>query len=259
MSYRANGGGKKAADLGYNVIMSPGDHGCYFDYYQFRGKDRYEYLSNLGTLKMVYIFDPTEPIADDKKHLVLGAQGNLWSEYIWERSDLLYKAFPRLLALAETGWSLQDNKNWEKFLRELDQSHYNKIGYMGIENPAPIGLGTRAIWEKNDFTVDKWVSSSFPVSGAFNQMATYDVAFIHTDGKDGIKIRNVKLLVNNAVVGSDDHEGTAANPGVNNFYTMAVNVAPAETDKIEVYAEIQAVNGTDSAGSIHVFAHDEKN
>ncbi|KAK8883695.1 hypothetical protein M9Y10_042793 [Tritrichomonas musculus] len=258
MSYRANGGGKKAADLGYNVIMSPGDHGCYFDYYQFRGKDKYEYLSNLGTLKMMYYFDPSQPVAEDKRYLVLGAQGNLWSEYIWERSDLLYKAFPRILALAESSWCPADNKDWERFLRDLDQSHYQKILDMGIENAAPISLGDSAKWEKGDFVEEKWLSTSFSVSGSFNQKGTYDIAFIHVNGLSKIKIRNVKLLINNAVVGSDDHEGTAGNPGTNNIYTMTISQAPSETDKIEVFAEIEAVDGIDSSGYVHVFAHDEK-
>ena len=239
--------------------MSPGDHGCYFDYYQFRAKDKYEYLSNLGTLKMIYVFDPTEPVAEEKRYLVLGAQGNLWSEYIWERDDLFYKAFPRVLALAESSWSKVENKDWERFLRGLDQSHYDKIYQMGIDNAAPIGLGSVPTWQKGDFSTEKWMSTSFTVSGSFNQKGTYDIAFIHKNGENGIKIRNVKLLINNAVVASDDHEGTAANPGVNNIYTMTVDQAPFENDKIEVSAEVMADDGIDSEGSIHVFANDLKN
>lgn len=223
MSYRAKGGGKKAANLGYNVIMPPGDYGCYFDYYQFRGKDKYEYLSNLGTLKMMYYFDPVQLVAEDKRYLVLGAQGNLSSEYIWERSDLLYRAFPRILALAESSWCPVDNTDWERFLRDLDQSHYQKILDMGIENAAPISLGDSTKWEKHYFVEEKWLSASFAASSSFNQKGTYSIAFIHSNRLSKIKIRNVKLLINNAVVGSDDHEGTAGKHGINNIYTMTIS------------------------------------
>lgn len=106
------------------------------------------------------------------------------------------------------------------FLRELDQSHYEKIKQIGIDNAYPIGFGNIIRWGKGDFTVDKWVFTSFPAYGAFNHTWSYDLAFVHIIGSNGIKIRNARLLINNAVAASDDHESTADDPRVNNICTI---------------------------------------
>ena len=238
--------------------MSPCDH-IYLDYNQFKAEEKYEYIGSYSTAKMCYFFDPQEGLEEPYRNYVLGSQGNIWSEYIWGREDLLYKAFPRIIALAESTWSSLENKDWERFMRYMEQSHYERIRNMGIENAAPLSLGTEdAHWLKGEVT-DKWVSMSWIVSGAFNQKGVYEVAFIHTDGEDGLLIRNVKLRINDAIIGEDDHEGRASNPGTNNIYTFTVSDAPSSSSKIVVSAEVSADGNYDTQGVLHVYPADLKN
>ncbi|OHT10304.1 Beta-hexosaminidase [Tritrichomonas foetus] len=258
MSWRANGGGQVAARKGHNVVMSPCDH-IYLDYNQFKAVEKYEYIGSYSTVKMCYFFDPQDGLEDEYKHYILGSQGNLFSEYIWEREDLHYKAFPRIVALSESTWTKSENKNWERFIRSLEQSHYEKIRQMGVDNAAPLSLGTeQAIWTQGEFS-GRWVSVTFPITGAFNQKGTYEIAFIHVKGEDGLKIRNVKLLIDNVEIDSDIHEGRAGNPGENNIYTVTVADAPGASQQLAVHAEVCADGEYDTTGVIHVYPADVKN
>jgi hexosaminidase len=56
-----------------------------------------------------------EGISEADAHHILGLQGSLWTEWImepWYAEMLLY---PRAFAIAETGWTQSENKNWPYF------------------------------------------------------------------------------------------------------------------------------------------------
>jgi hexosaminidase len=67
-------------------------------------------------LEKVYSFEPmVEGISEADAHHILGLQGSLWTEWImepWYAEMLLY---PRAFAIAETGWTQSENKNWPDF------------------------------------------------------------------------------------------------------------------------------------------------
>lgn len=272
LSWRSNGGAKEAAELGHQVVMSPSD-ALYLDYSQFRADDVYEYIGESITTKMVYHYDPLEDFDDDDnlKTYVVGVEASLMSQFIWKENDLFYKAFPRLVALAEVGWCEKENKDWERFMRKLEQCHFSKLNYMGFSTNMDSGTPScaqlsfskdgfaSAEWKKGEFQTSKWLVATFSVTGAFNKFGQYDIAFIHVDGKDSIKIRNVKLLINDVEIDSDEHEGTAGNPGVNNIYTVSVKQSPAQNDKISIYIEAIAEGGQDSEGRIHIYPADLRN
>jgi len=122
MSWRGNEGGIAAARQGHDVIMTPVEH-AYFDFYQ--GDERTEPLAMSWagfpiTLRTAYEFEPVpaELSAAEAGH-VLGAQGNLWTEYISTPEYLEYMAYPRALALAEVVWSPAGARNWEGFVARL--------------------------------------------------------------------------------------------------------------------------------------------
>jgi hexosaminidase len=132
MSWRGMDGGIEAARQGHDVIMTPTSH-VYFDYYQ--GDPRFEPLAigGLTTLEKVYGFEPVpeELTAEEARH-VLGAQANLWTEYIKTPQYAEYMALPRMLALAEVVWSPKDARDWDSFagrlpveLRRLDELGVN--------------------------------------------------------------------------------------------------------------------------------------
>ena len=117
MSWRGMKGGIAAAKMGNQVIMTPNNF-VYFDYYQSLDRDK-EPLAIGGhlPLNMVYSFEPVPAeLLDDEKSNIIGAQANLWTEYIPNFDHLLYMLLPRMAALSEVQWSQPEQKNYDDFL-----------------------------------------------------------------------------------------------------------------------------------------------
>jgi len=131
MSWRGTEGGIKAAAAGHDVVMSPNSY-LYLDYGQTKGPDRMEYIGGFVSLEKVYGYEPVpaQLPAEQQRH-ILGAQGNLWGEYIWNLSDLEYKAYPRAAALAEVVWSPVQRRSFEDFARRWSV-HQRRLQAMGI-------------------------------------------------------------------------------------------------------------------------------
>ncbi len=119
MSWRGTQGGIDAARLRHDVIMSPGSH-CYFDHYQSRSPQEPVAIGGFTTLEKVYSYEPTPPelTAEEATH-ILGAQGNLWTEYIADGRHVEYMAYPRAIALAEVLWSRADRRDFDDFADRL--------------------------------------------------------------------------------------------------------------------------------------------
>ena len=131
MSWRGIAGGIEAAQLGHDVIMTPTSH-CYFDYYQANPAFEPEAIGGFTTLKKVYSFDPIpEELANHEKKHILGAQGNVWTEYIPTPRHAEYMAVPRMLAIAELTWTPRELKNWEGFRYRLE-TQFKRLDYMGV-------------------------------------------------------------------------------------------------------------------------------
>ena len=141
MSWRGEGGGIAAARQKHEVVMTPTGY-CYFDYHQ--GDPRREPL-NIGarlTLDTVYSYDPIpKELQPDEAKYILGAQGNMWTEYQKTPESVEYMVFPRLLALSEVVWSPLARKDYEDFLRRLPY-HLGRLGrqQVGFRIPEPRGL-----------------------------------------------------------------------------------------------------------------------
>lgn len=126
MSWRGEKGGIEAARMGHDVIMTPGSH-CYFDHYQQDPNTQPEAIGGYLTLEKVYSYDPIPAeLEKEKQHHVLGAQANLWTEYIPTMEHRDYMIFPRILALSEVVWSDAGQKNWEDFISRL-YHHYGLL------------------------------------------------------------------------------------------------------------------------------------
>jgi hexosaminidase len=130
MSWRGADKGREAAEQGYPVIMTPIES-CYFDKAQVSGGGEPLSAGGLLTLEQVYAFDPMpDGLSPDKAPLILGAQGNLWTEYIPTASQAEYMAFPRALALAEAVWSPAAARSYPDFLARLtgNAPHLDALG-----------------------------------------------------------------------------------------------------------------------------------
>lgn len=132
MSWRGERGGIAAARMGHDVVMSPG-YPCYFDHYQAGPEGEPLAIGGMNTLKNVYDYNPIPAeLTPDQAKFVLGAQANIWTEYITTVSHLQYMYLPRMLALAEAVWSPVENRDWEDFNRRLDGWHFRKYDQTGL-------------------------------------------------------------------------------------------------------------------------------
>ncbi|MEH3158693.1 MAG: family 20 glycosylhydrolase [Sphingomonas taxi] len=121
MSWRGEKGGIDAANMGHDVVMSPGNP-LYLNGLQSRRSDEPPGRLDVVTLEQVYAYDPLPAgIPADKAHHVLGAQANLWSEYIVTPYQLQHLIFPRAGALAEVSWSAKGPRDFAAFLPRLKQ------------------------------------------------------------------------------------------------------------------------------------------
>jgi hexosaminidase len=121
MSWHGVAGGVTAARAGHDVVMAPTTH-TYFDYYQ--SQDRQSEPLAIGgflPLEKVYAFEPIPAELDAQlaKH-VLGAQGQMWTEYMKGPKQLEYMTFPRAAALAEVVWTPPERKDFADFTKRLD-------------------------------------------------------------------------------------------------------------------------------------------
>lgn len=122
MSWRGEQGGITAAKAGHRVLMTPSSHGFYFDQYQGDPVTEPTAIGGYSTLQKVYAYNPVpqDLQGSGKEHLVMGVQGNCWSEYIPDASTLEYRLYPRALALAEVAWSPIEKKDFNDFVRRVD-------------------------------------------------------------------------------------------------------------------------------------------
>lgn len=120
MSWRGEKGGIAAGNMGHDVIMTPSPW-LYLDAFQ---GDQLLAPTGIGSytpIEKTYNYDPIPAaLAPDKQHHILGVQANIWAEYMYEPKTLEYYAYPRLLALSEVAWSFLDRKDYNDFIRRLD-------------------------------------------------------------------------------------------------------------------------------------------
>ena len=122
MSWLGLEGGTVAAKAGHDVVMAPLTH-CYFDFP----------YSRIST-KRVYSFEPVPPaLTSSEARHILGIQACFWSHIDREPNLVDRQLFPRLLAIAERGWSAKDVRDWQSFhgrlLRNLNRLAFLRIQY----------------------------------------------------------------------------------------------------------------------------------
>jgi hexosaminidase len=79
----------------------------------------------------IYAFDPLPDTLVDNRDLVLGLQGNLWTEHIRTEERVAYMTWPRAAAIAELGWSTPANRDWGTFEMRL-KVHQTRLRNLGI-------------------------------------------------------------------------------------------------------------------------------
>ena len=130
MSWRGTEGGIRAAELGFDVVMTPNSH-LYFDYYQSRERDKEPLcIGGYVPVEKVYSYEPYEGMAPGTEDHILGVQANLWTEYIGTDEFLEYMLLPRMCALSEVQWCNADRKDYARFDASLDHT-FQMLDVMG--------------------------------------------------------------------------------------------------------------------------------
>jgi hexosaminidase len=150
MSWRGEEGGITASKANHDVVMTPGKY-CYFDRYQGDMQTEPVTIGGFLPLDSVYAYNPLPKglNAGELKH-ILGAQANLWTEYIPDENQFEYMVFPRLCAMAEILWTPKEKQNYADFTQRMDM-HYLRLDQKNIHYRvnAPVGFA-----EVNKFLSD---------------------------------------------------------------------------------------------------------
>ncbi|WP_412477064.1 glycoside hydrolase family 20 protein [Flavobacterium sp. TBRC 19031] len=131
MSWRGTEGGIAAAKEKHYVVMTPGSH-CYFDHYQGNPQNEPLAIGGYTPVEKVYAFNtiPNELSAAESKY-ILGAQANVWTEYITSPAQVEYMIFPRMMALSEVLWGTSNPNQYADFQKRIVQ-HFKRFDQEGI-------------------------------------------------------------------------------------------------------------------------------
>jgi hexosaminidase len=130
-----------AANKGFQVIMTPGIP-FYFDHYQSKTKKDSLAIKGYNSLEAVYNYEilPAKIVAKKLSNKILGAQANVWTEYMEYPSKVEYMIFPRMTALSESLWILPEQKDYKRFLKKLKTTviprytYWNSSWYKNFED-----------------------------------------------------------------------------------------------------------------------------
>ena len=156
MSWRGMGGGIEAAKQHHNVIMTPNTY-VYFDYYQSADTE-HEPLAIGGYLPLekVYSFEPVPAsLTPEEQKYIIGAQANLWTEYIPTFRQVQYMVLPRMDALAEVQWTAPEKKNYQNFLPRVVRMTelYDRLDYNYAKHIFDVNAVLEPNTEKGALTV----------------------------------------------------------------------------------------------------------
>ena len=214
MSWRGMAGGIEAARMDHDVVMTPGSH-CYFDHYQADPSTEPKAWGGYTTLKKVYSFEPVPAeLNDHEASHILGAQANLWTEYVTVGSQAEYMVLPRMTALSEVVWSPAANRDWENFAKRINTLYdrFELLGWNYSEGSFQVEMGARYDQEKNAVVVTLSSEQPDPVilytldgTDPTPESMVYDTPFVLD------KTATVKA----AVMRGDEIAGNISNKDVN--------------------------------------------
>jgi hexosaminidase len=135
MSWRGVEGAIEAAAKGHKTVLSPAPT-FYLDHVQTHAPDAPPGRGGIVTARDIYEFDITPETLADNREFLLGLQANVWTEHIRTEDRVVYMSFPRILAIAELGWSAPQNRSWSSFADRL-ADHGDRLDALGIERRGP--------------------------------------------------------------------------------------------------------------------------
>ena len=184
MSWRGTEGGLAAVNSGHKAVMTPGGY-CYLDSYQDAPHTQPMAFGPYMPLQKVYSYNPREGLNAEQAQLIYGIQGNLWVEYIPTEELVEYMIYPRILAIAEIGWSNPAERNYDEFkqraitaVNKLRSKGYNAFD---LENE----FGQRKEAQQADEHLAKGCAVKYAQDAPFNDRYNAGGETALTDGVHG--------------------------------------------------------------------------
>lgn len=141
MSWRGIDGGIAAAKAKHYAVMTPVDY-CYFDHYQALNGEPVA-IGGFTPLEKVYSYEPVpDSLQPDEVKYIMGAQANMWTEYVGTTDHVEYMLLPRLCALSEVVWSPKYSRNYKDFSERM-KKHYEILTKKKINFRHPESIGNK--------------------------------------------------------------------------------------------------------------------
>ena len=171
MSWRGTEGGIAATESGHKAIMTPGGY-CYLDSYQDAPHTQPMAFGPYMPLEKVYSYNPTDGLKEEQAKLIYGVQGNLWVEYIPTEELVEYMIYPRILAIAEIGWSNPAARDYSEFRQRAVKSveWLKTNGYNAFDLAKEFGQRKEALTPSEHLAKGKSVaySANAPFNDRYN-------------------------------------------------------------------------------------------
>jgi hexosaminidase len=110
---------KKAHDKGAQLIISPAIH-AYLDM-------KYDSLTPIGLkwagylpIDKAYDWSPDQLVEGISAERIIGTEALLWTETVTTSADIQYLMFPRVLGIAEIGWTSAYKRNLDAYKTRLE-------------------------------------------------------------------------------------------------------------------------------------------
>jgi hexosaminidase len=192
-AWRSINKGFESARRAQPTVMMPGAY-CYFDMKQSPAERGHNW-AGIVTLEKAYSFVPhnSDSLKIEDFKYVIGVQGALWTELLQKPENFIdYQLFPRMLAIAEVGWTSAKNKNYNEFYKIIEEKHYSRMFEMGIAFRIPYPT---AKFENNKISVSSNGNNSlitrYTIDGTEpNSYSPIYNGEIYTDNPFKFKFRN---------------------------------------------------------------------
>jgi hexosaminidase len=121
----------EAVNNGSKLVMSPATK-MYLDM-------QYDSTTKLGLhwaayieVDSAYIWSPVTFVEGITRENILGIEAPLWSETVTNMDEIEYMIFPRIIGLAEIGWSPEEGRSWDEYKIRLG-NHGPRMEAQGID------------------------------------------------------------------------------------------------------------------------------
>ncbi len=130
MSWLGEEGGIKAAQQHHEVVMAPYPK-YYLDYWQADPDSEPLAMDGPTLLRTMYEYEPVPAVLTaEEARYIIGVEGCVWTEYIPTPARVEYMAWPRMCAIAESGWT-NGTKDWDAFTRRLEH-HLQRLDNLHV-------------------------------------------------------------------------------------------------------------------------------